>query len=399
MSKRKAICGLVLTGLFLWVTTTCFADAAAQISKADKCVKAGNCSKAEEIYKGVLQSEGKSDSALKAQRKLITLYIHEDKNTEAQADFDKMLADYTGNPKLAEEIYWVGRGYRIAEDFGKAASLYQQVVQQYPASPFANKSRINIQNLEIWSLIKAGQIEQARTQFGQMVNNFSSESYLPEAMFWTARKFRQANQYEDATNIYTQMIQQYPQDSFTNKAVVELSNCMIQQLIEKGQHDNAIAAIDKLFTDNSNNPQVLSVASRIAELYQVKSREFDKQGNSAETQASLARAAAILEIMIAKAPGAANIAETYCLAGDCYYRIGNYIKSIECYKKVVTDHPDYVGRWNAQFMIGRNYEAMKKAGTMPGAEADGKIKEAYEQLLAEYPDCQAAKHARKWLGR
>jgi TolA-binding protein len=352
-----------LASVVLWMATSCFADAAAQISKADKCVKAGNCKKAEEIYKAVLQSEGKSDSALKAQRKLITLYIHTDRNSEAQADFDKMLADYAGNPNLAEEIYWVGRGYRVAEDFGKAASLYQQVVQQYPDSPFANRSRINIQNMEIWSLIKTGQLEQARTQFGQMVNDFSNESYLPEAMFWTARKFRKANQYEDATNIYTQMIQQYPQDSFTNKAVVELSNCMIQQLIEKGQHDNAVAAIDKLFTDNSNNPQVLSVASRVAELYQVKSREFDKQGNTAETRASLARAAAILEMMIAKAPGAANIAETYCLAGDCYYRIGNYTKSVDCYKKVVAEHPDYEGRWNAQFMVGRNYEAMKKAGT------------------------------------
>jgi tetratricopeptide (TPR) repeat protein len=397
MLRREMVVGMVLA-LFV-LSASCFADAALQISKADKCMKAGNCNKAEEIYKAVLQSEGKSDLALKAQRKLITLYIHTDRNSEAQADFDKMLADYAGNPNLAEEIYWVGRGYRVAEDYGKATSLYQKVIEQYPNSPFANRSRINIQNMEVWSLIKAGQIEQAKTQFGKMVQDFSSESYLPEAMFWTARKFRQANQYEEATNIYTQMIQKYPQDSFSNKAVVELSNCMIQQLIEKGKHNEAIAAIGKMFTDNANNPQVLSVASRIAELYQVKSREFDKQGNTAETQASLARSAAILEMMIAKAPAAANIAETYCLAGDCYYRIGNYGKSVDCYKKVLTEHPDYEGRWNAQFMVGRNYEAMKKAGQMSGAEADGKIKEAYEHLLAEYPDCQAARHARKWLGR
>ncbi len=393
MSERRVICGLVLTGVLLWMTAACFADTAAQISKADKYVKAGNYSKAEEIYKAVLQSEGKSDSALKAQRKLITLYIHESKNTEAQADFDKMLADYAGNPKLAEEIYWVGRGYRVAGNFDKSKSVYQQVVQQYPGSPFAGKSRINIQNMEIWSLIKAGQIEQAKAQFDKMVQDFSGDSYLPEAMFGTAKKFRQANQYETAVNIYKQMIQKYPQDSFTKKAVVELSNCMIQPLIEKGEHDKAAAAINKMFTDDPNNPQVLSVASRIAELYQAKSREFEKQGNTAETQASLARAAAILEIIIAKEPNAPNIAETYNLAGDCYYRTGNYAKSVQCYEKIAESD------WNAQFMIGRNYEAIKKAGTMPRAEADGKIKEAYEKLLANYPDCQAAKHARKRLGR
>ncbi len=391
MVRRETVSGMVLALLVL--AGSCFADAAAQISKADKCVKAGNLSKAEEIYKAVIQSEGKSDSALKAQRKLVTLYIHEDKTTQAQANFGKMLADYAGNANLAEQIYWVGRGYRVAEDYGKAKSIYEQVIKQYPDSPFAKKSQMNIKNMEVWSLIKAGQISQARSQFGQMVKDFSGDSYLPEAMFWTARKFRQANQYEDAVNIYTQMVQKYPQDSFSDKAVVELSNCMIQQLIEKGKHNEAIAAIGKLFTDNANNPQVSSVASKIAELYQVKSREYDKQGNSAESQASLAKSAAIWEMIISKAPSSSNAQEAYGLLGNYYYQGGSYGKSVGCYEKVAE------GDWNAQFMIGRNYEAMKKAGTMPGAEADGKIKAAYEQLLAKYPDCQAAKHARKWLGR
>ncbi len=393
MFRRKVVCGFVLVGLLLWMTSICFADAVAQISKADKCMKDGRCGEAEKIYKAVLQSEGKSDSALKAQRKLVTLYIHTENAKEAEAGFDKMLADYAGSPQLAEEIYWVGRGYRVAEDYGKAASLYQQVIQQYPDSPFANRSRINIQNMEVWSLIKTGQFEQAKTQFGQMVKDFSSESYLPEAMFWTARKFRQANQYEEAVNIYTQIIQKYPTDGFANKAVVELSNCVIQQLIEKGKHEGAIAAIGKMFADNANNPQVLSVASRIAELYQVKSREFDKQGNSAESQTSLARAAAIWEMIISKAPSSSNAEEAYGLLGNYYYQAGNYSKSVQCYEKIAESD------WNVQFMIGRNYEAMKKAGTMPGAEADSKTKAAYEQLLAKYPDCQAAKHARKWLGR
>ncbi len=393
MFRKTILLSLVSFSFAFSISKMCFADAAAQIEKADKCMKSGNFSEAEEIYKAVLQSEGKSDLALKAQRKLITLYIHEDKNAEAQAGFSKMLADYASNPNLPEQIYWVGRGYRVAEDFDKAAGMYRQVIEGAPSSEWANRSRINIKNMEVWSLIKGGQIEQARVQFGQMVNDFSGDSYLPEAMFWTARKFRQANQYEDAVNIYTQMIQKYPQDSFSNKAMVELSNCMIQQLIEKGRHKEAIAAIGRMFTDNANNPQVLSVASRIAELYQVKSREFEKQGNSAESQASLARAAAIWEMIINKAPSSSSAKDVYGLLGNYYYQAGNYGKSVACYEKVGQDD------WNAQFMIGRNYEAMKKAGTMPVAEADSKTKAAYEQLLAKYPDCQAAKHARKWLGR
>ena len=301
MGKRVTMC-LGASVLLFATAAVCFGDVAAQISKADKYVKAGNFSEAEAIYKSVIAEQQGSDDALKAQRKLITSYIHQDKTTEAQAGFDKMLADYALNPNLPEQIYWVGRGYRVAEDFDKAASIYQQVVQKAPSSSWANRSRINIRNMQVWTLIKGGQFEQAKTALGQMTQDFSGDSYLAEAMFWTARKFRQANQYQDAVNIYTQIIQKYPTDGFADKAVVELSNCVIQQLIEKGKDAEAIAAIGKLFTDNTNNPQVLSVASRIAELYQAKSREFEKQGNSAESQASLARSAAILDMIIKNAP-------------------------------------------------------------------------------------------------
>jgi len=167
---------------------------------------------------------------------------------------------------------------------------------------------------------------------------------------------------------------------------------MVQQLIEKGKHDEAIAAINKMFADNPNNAHVVSVASKIAELYQVKSRDFEKQGLAKQSQDSLANAAAIWEMIINKASSSSNKEEVYDLLGNYYYQKGNYSKSVQCYEKASEDN------WNAQFMLGRNYEAMKQANQMPAAQADGKIRQTYQQLLAKYPDCQAAKHARKWLG-
>ena len=129
MGKRVAMC--LGTAVLLFATAAvCFADGTAQIGKADKYVKAGNFSEAEEIYKAVISGQPGSDDALKAQRKLITMYIHQDKTTEAQADFEKMLSDYAANPNLSEQIYWVGRGYRVAEDFDKAASIYRLAIER-----------------------------------------------------------------------------------------------------------------------------------------------------------------------------------------------------------------------------------------------------------------------------
>ena len=61
------------------------------------------------------------------------------------------------------------------------------------------------------------------------------------------------------------------------------------------------------------------------------------------------------------------------------------------------DYPEDSLVWNAQFLIGRNYEELLKSGLISASEAEPKIRAAYEQLLGMYPDCPAAKIARLWL--
>lgn len=74
MSGRKLILGMFLTA---FIVIGCFADVTAQLDKADKCMKNGCCGEAEKIYKAVLQSEGKSDSALKgAEEAYYVIHTH-----------------------------------------------------------------------------------------------------------------------------------------------------------------------------------------------------------------------------------------------------------------------------------------------------------------------------------
>jgi hypothetical protein len=66
---------------------------------------------------------------------------------------------------------------------------------------------------------------------------------------------------------------------------------------------------------------------------------------------------------------------------------------------VVDEHPGFRTAYNAQFLVGHNYERMKKEGLVSKSQADLNTKAAYEQLLQDYPDCAFARYAKHWLSR
>ncbi len=68
-------------------------------------------------------------------------------------------------------------------------------------------------------------------------------------------------------------------------------------------------------------------------------------------------------------------------------------------EKVGDSCPEYRMRWKALFLIGRNYENLKKTGLITESQANLKIKAAYEQLLEKYPDCEVAETAARSIGR
>ncbi len=101
--------------------------------------------------------------------------------------------------------------------------------------------------------------------------------------------------------------------------------------------------------------------------------------------------------MIEQLPGSDMAAMANTLAGQAYRKLGQYGKSAACYQRIADNYPESRLAGHSLFMVGRNYEELKKAGAVSESEADAKTKAAYEQLLEDYPDCKAAAIARRWL--
>lgn len=399
MFNRTIVSFLVVSGFLFAATVECLGDVAAQFKLAEQYSKnRRDYKQGESILKTIIAEHPNTSDALKAQRKLITLYLYQDKNTEAQADFNKMLTDYANNPNLAEEIYWVGRGYRVAEEFDKAESLYQMVIQRDPNSTWANRSRINIKNMEVWTLMKAEQFTQAKTLLEQMITVFSTDPYLPEALYWTARKFRQTNQFADASNLYQKIVHDYPNDPFTKKATLEMQNCFMQQVFNTGDNSRLMVEIDRVIEISPKDSNLASMISKLGSHCHDKAFDLRKAGNEQESLVYARHAASIFEKIVQKLPPSTDYTpEAMARAGNTYKMWGLYDKAIPWYEKVVRDWPNYHFAPQAQFEIAASYNLWKQAGGIPKDIAFEKELQGYSAVISRWPDSKFAEMARKWL--
>ena len=84
-------------------------------------------------------------------------------------------------------------------------------------------------------------------------------------------------------------------------------------------------------------------------------------------------------------------------SADTLRHLGDFKKSADIYQSFVTAWPQDHRSADAQLLVGRCYEDLLKAGLITAKDANVKIKAAYENVLANYPDSNGAKIAKRWL--
>jgi TolA-binding protein len=89
--------------------------------------------------------------------------------------------------------------------------------------------------------------------------------------------------------------------------------------------------------------------------------------------------------------------KAYYHAGDCYRKLGEYVKSNQCHQSICDRYPMSDFEWKAFFQIGRNYESMGKLGVISKSQADSKARDAYNNILAKYPGSPASEYAKSWI--
>jgi len=347
--------------------------------------------KSKQLCQYVIDNWPGSESAMWSQMGVAMAEIALDEPEAARAAVDKLVADFSGNKYIAQAVSEIAGHCRWLKKYQESKRLSQYVVDNWPDSEQAMWAQMGVAMAEIGF----GEPKAAQAAIDKLVTDFSTHKHIAQAVREIAEHCLWLQKHEKAEQLY-----QYVIDSWPGSEQVRRSQMGLAMLnIAVGDSADAELAMDKLIADFGDHPDLPNVVLQIAEPYYDEALRKETEGLDNQAKDSFQKALAIYEMVKNRVPGYVATADTLCWTGACYRALGEYEKSIECYQKVVDDYPSYHMAWNALFLVGRNYEELKKSGAISPSEADPKIKAAYQQLLEKYPDSKPSAIAQNWLNK
>ena len=362
---------------------------------ADAYREIRNFQKARQCSQYIVDQWPDADHAPEAQAGVVRASILMGDEIGAQAAMNKLLTSFADSTHVAKAVDDVADDYHKAGQYEIARQWHQYVVDYWPQNEHAIKAQKGV----VISNIVPGDQTAAQAAVDKLVTDFSTHAKLPNMLYEIADTYEKAKQFNDAKGIYRRIEQACPNSPQAADSPLDVRKLDIFSLIESGQDNGVISAVDNMTADFTDHPYLSFAVYRIAEYYHERAYRLDNENIAYESNDCFQKAATIFERVIAQFPNADIVPKALRSAGDCYRKVGRHRDSIRCYKKIVDEHPNFETAWNALFMIGRNYEKLRSSGAVAKPQSDSKIKSAYEQLLRDYPSCSGTRYARRWLSR
>ena len=171
--------------------------------------------------------------------------IRKNKEVDANATIQVILADYSNDEKLSSVLYSIAEAYRNNSKFAKSIELYKYIVENQTASRQAAlaQSGLAISNVAI------GKLEAAKMELEKLKSNYAAEPNIAQLVFNVGDSFYWFGHFRDCNDIYAQVIKIYPGSDYAMWATMGLA---ISCIASKDQN-SADVYIKKLSTDYTKN--------------------------------------------------------------------------------------------------------------------------------------------------
>ncbi|MHC4154168.1 MAG: tetratricopeptide repeat protein [Planctomycetota bacterium] len=362
---------------------------------AEEYLRSGKTPEALRSYQRAVTNWSRSEDAMWSWAAVAKLSIVLGDGAGAESAVEKLISGFSGSSDIAKALDHIADQYRDRQKYSQARQLYQYIVNTWPDPQYAMEPQRSV----VLSNIALGDDANAQASLNELITRFSDEPRLPKMLYEIALGYEQAGRYDNARAVYQHIIQRHSDSSETLNIPLEIRRADTSSLVEAGDDSGASDEVDNLIADFSGHEYLPTVVHEIAVQYHLKAYRLENEGLESQAMGCFREAAATFQKVIDRFPRSVVIPRVCRSAGDCYRKLGEYEESIRCYHKIVDDHPGFETAWHALFLVGRNYEDLKKSGAIAKSEADVKIKAAYEQLLEKYPSCPGVRHARRWLSR
>ncbi len=179
-------------------------------------------------------------------------------------------AEDTVPSEEAHRLYAAANQLEEMQRFEEAKSLYQQVLQQYPNSEFAAGAKLHFSRFNVLSQIAAGNQAAADAEINEITAGFPDHHDFPWYLYGIANQYEELKRYEEAKNLYQQILQQYPDSPVAAGAELHFSRFNVLSQIAAGNETNAETEINSIESKFQSHPDfpwyIYSVANQYEEL-------------------------------------------------------------------------------------------------------------------------------------
>lgn len=297
-----------------------------------------NYREASSIYQWILQNDPNSsiyDNAKLgyATTKIQSLIVSQ-KSDEAQKSTDQLIADFNSNSQLPKALYEIAQRHGYSGNFEQEQNLYQQIIEDYPQSSFADKSKLDLAGAKVLDLVLINDVNdpnlsivppaEANIALEKFAADFNDNSYFSKAMLFMADKCHEAGVRQDKRK--------------------------------------EVAGIPKW-------PRPFSFAADMLQKY-VLNRPLIRDDK----------------------------ADAYRMVCEDYYRLGEGEKTSEYAALTLQTDPNHRFAANMLWLEATGYERMKAAGEIPAADGDSIIEDTYQELMDKFPQTYMSDWSATHLG-
>jgi TolA-binding protein len=244
----------------------------------------------------------------------------------------------------------------------------------------AEEPQIYQARVNICSLIDSGKYTDAASATDNLLSNFSGNQGLPEALYWIAERYERYDKFDEASWLYQQVTQNYPNNDWANKSTLAIARVNIKLLITSGKYDSAKTAIEKFSSDFKNNSDLPEALFWITERFQRADRLED--------------AKIYFQRIVNNYPDSpwANKAKFWCSRVTILSLVSNqqFGQAGDAIDKFVSDFKDNAALPEALFWIAERFQR---------SERFEEARQTFQRVIDNYPTSPWADKAKFWVSR
>jgi len=204
---KTTVALMSLVGVMFCVTRgPCLADTAALLEQAEEYERTGNYAQAEDTYKQVLAEKADSDDGMRAQERLTMLYIGWGRKSEAEAAYQKLVAEHSTRAGIAAAVDHVADKYRNSGDYQKALGAYQFVVTTWPSDEHALDSYGRMACIGI----RLGEEASVQAAVDKLIADYSEREDVADVLSEIANEYRKSGSSEQIAQLYQRVASGWP---------------------------------------------------------------------------------------------------------------------------------------------------------------------------------------------